>query len=278
MRSAAAAFAVLLCLASPVCRAELVRFQITASVDAIDDPLGVLAGAVMIGDPLTGLLQYDLAIIANDDNPSPDFGAWLLSPPGDNFIEGSNAAAGNFQTIDSFRASTANNGPLGDRLSFFGTGDTTPSTVEHPNAEYVELNVALTDSDATVLANDQLPSVLNLADYEQAVVTLTAEGFNDNSEFATLYEVSATITQLRRLAGPGPSGDFNGDGAVDAADYTVWRDGLGLGYVAQDYNTWRAGYGASAASLSATAAPEPAALAGALLAVMGAGGHRYRRG
>ena len=23
------------------------------------------------------------------------------------------------------------------------------------------------------------------------------------------------------------AGDFNGDGTVDAADYTVWRDGLG---------------------------------------------------
>ncbi|TWT35935.1 Pectate lyase L precursor [Posidoniimonas corsicana] len=83
------------------------------------------------------------------------------------------------------------------------------------------------------------------------------------------------------------AGDYNGDGLVDAADYTVWRDSLGStedlaadgdgsGQVdAADYNVWRTNYGATAAS-SARSVPEPTTL---LLGVCLAGvGCRSRRG
>lgn len=83
------------------------------------------------------------------------------------------------------------------------------------------------------------------------------------------------ILELRDAALPG---DFNGDGAVDAADYTVWRDsyqvaqsGLpadanGDGVVDNaDYDIWAANYGATQGATS-VALPEPAALLGALLA------------
>jgi hypothetical protein len=55
------------------------------------------------------------------------------------------------------------------------------------------------------------------------------------------------------------SGDFNGDGTVDAADYVVWRktDGSQAGY-----NAWRTNFGATAGTGSsngagAGAVPEP---------------------
>ncbi|TWT29341.1 hypothetical protein KOR34_52510 [Posidoniimonas corsicana] len=38
-------------------------------------------------------------------------------------------------------------------------------------------------------------------------------------------------------------GDFNEDGSVDAADYTVWRDGLGGEFGPEDYDVWRDNYG-----------------------------------
>jgi hypothetical protein len=44
-------------------------------------------------------------------------------------------------------------------------------------------------------------------------------------------------------------GDFNLDGAVDAADYSVWRDGLGSAYTAADYNSWVTNFGAVTISL-----------------------------
>jgi sugar lactone lactonase YvrE len=40
-------------------------------------------------------------------------------------------------------------------------------------------------------------------------------------------------------------GDFNHDGTIDAADYVVWRNGLGSTYTPDDYNTWRANFGLS---------------------------------
>lgn len=55
-------------------------------------------------------------------------------------------------------------------------------------------------------------------------------------------------------------GDFNHDGTVDAADYTVWRDGLGDEYDQSDYNDWKSHFGQSqgAGAASTAAVPEPA--------------------
>jgi len=72
----------------------------------------------------------------------------------------------------------------------------------------------------------------------------------------------------------GLPGDFNGDGAVNAADYVFWRKSGGT---AEQYNMWRANFGAansgSGAARSATV-PEPGAwllvlLAGCLMPLRG---------
>lgn len=77
-------------------------------------------------------------------------------------------------------------------------------------------------------------------------------------------------------------GDFNDDGFVDAADYTVWRDNLGApagtltnddsGLVSGDsqYDTWKASFG-NEGSIGAGAVPEPAAWALLLLSAIGLG-------
>lgn len=70
--------------------------------------------------------------------------------------------------------------------------------------------------------------------------------------------------------------DYNGDGAVDAEDYTVWReaygsslvaaDGNGDGVVdAADYSLWRDQFGARLfTSPTGAAVPEPTAMVIAL--------------
>jgi hypothetical protein len=76
---------------------------------------------------------------------------------------------------------------------------------------------------------------------------------------------------------PAITGDYNADGLVNAADYTVWRDSLGSqsnlaadgsgnGVVDNaDHGVWAANYGATAASAT-LAVPEPAGVGfGALL-------------
>jgi hypothetical protein len=55
----------------------------------------------------------------------------------------------------------------------------------------------------------------------------------------------------------GLPGDFSGDGVVDAADYTVWRDGLGDIYTQSDYDAWAGNFGAAIAA-DATTVPESA--------------------
>jgi hypothetical protein len=89
------------------------------------------------------------------------------------------------------------------------------------------------------------------------------------------------------LSGPSPTGDYNLNHVVDAADYVAWRstlggsvtapghgaDGNGNGTVdAGDYDFWRSKFGNSAGSGSglgsAISAPEPAAASLTLIAVL----------
>jgi hypothetical protein len=75
---------------------------------------------------------------------------------------------------------------------------------------------------------------------------------------------------IRKFLDPTSPGDFNADGTVDAADYIVWRSGLGTSYSQSDYNLWRANFGRSAAGAAAVGntlgatnsgnIPEPGAL------------------
>jgi hypothetical protein len=92
-------------------------------------------------------------------------------------------------------------------------------------------------------------------------------GLVASSPFATQGDQSAaSIFQFTFL--PVTPGDYNRDGTVDAADYVVWRNGLGATYTQTDYDVWRANFGQtigsgaalpSAESLS-IAVPEPATL------------------
>jgi glucose/arabinose dehydrogenase len=59
-------------------------------------------------------------------------------------------------------------------------------------------------------------------------------------------------------------GDFNGDGRVDAADYVVWRKGLGTIFTLTDYDLWRSNFGRivgtpGGGASGRSAVPEPAA-------------------
>ena len=50
-------------------------------------------------------------------------------------------------------------------------------------------------------------------------------------------------------------GDYNSDGVVNAADYTVWRDNIGGGFMPPDHGVWKGHYGEGAAS--GLSVPEP---------------------
>jgi hypothetical protein len=98
------------------------------------------------------------------------------------------------------------------------------------------------------------------------------------------------VTQiLVNLQVPEPTilaGDYNRDGAVDAADYTVWRDTLGQNVLSQqgkgadgdasgtirqaDYEVWKAHFG-EASGGGSVAVPEPTSVTFAMIALVVAG-------
>lgn len=79
-------------------------------------------------------------------------------------------------------------------------------------------------------------------------------------------------------------GDYNINGVVDAADYTLWRDELGTStalanvttpgsVLPEDYDRWANNFGATAATVTGVTIPEPAAMVMAIMALMA----RWRR-
>jgi hypothetical protein len=81
-------------------------------------------------------------------------------------------------------------------------------------------------------------------------------------------------TGVISVTSAGLAGDFNHDGSVNAADYVLWRKGLGTVFSPSDYNDWRANFGAPSGSgrattLSGNSVPEPQTFALLLLAAAG---------
>lgn len=99
----------------------------------------------------------------------------------------------------------------------------------------------------------------------------------------------AATSLLRLPPAPELAGDYNGDGTVDAADYTVWRESLGSEVLLAadgdgnliideaDFLVWRTNYGATLGAGAGTqSVPEPTTL-GLLVASVGLLTLRRRR-
>jgi hypothetical protein len=85
---------------------------------------------------------------------------------------------------------------------------------------------------------------------------------------------------------PGVSGDYNGNGVVDAGDYVLWRKGGPLqndptpGVQPADYTFWRSRFGAtngSGSSLGSAAVPEPTASSLLLVVLVLGAAYNQRR-
>ncbi len=85
--------------------------------------------------------------------------------------------------------------------------------------------------------------------------------YEDNYSGWSSYSAPTSLSTIAALAG-----DYNHDGAVDAADYAIWRADPASNGAADGYNAWGANFGTTGsgtALLSAetsTAIPEPATL------------------
>jgi hypothetical protein len=106
-----------------------------------------------------------------------------------------------------------------------------------------------------------------------------SNSFSGNSQVTPLYDYNQMMYRLDlstipSLLPPTLVGDYNGDGKVDAADYTVWRDtfgsttdlrangdndGASQGVIDQaDYLAWSQNFGATLAPGAGASVPEPA--------------------
>ena len=159
-----------------------------------------------------------------------------------------------------------------------------------PGTEYDEVEVlgvaTLGGTLEVELINGFTPSegdmfeILTAADVQN---TFAIESFPALVDLHWSIDYGATSVVLSVVAGL--AGDYNDDGIVDAADYTVWRDNLGAaagtlpndidgGAIGQaQYDTWVADFGATGSGATSTiaAVPEPAglflALVGCLTAI-----------
>ncbi len=168
--------------------------------------------------------------------------------------------------------------PAGDQafrvLPLFGSGD-----IEvRPSALDLGPTLVMADPIGPFLGADQHLLIYELDNSPAAepgvygiFARLTSPGLNASKPFllafrhGVLPETFSIAAEAINFAA-GLPGDFNLDGTVDAADYTVWRDGLSAAYTQVDYFTWQAHFGQSAggsnlATAATSAVPEPTALA-----------------
>lgn len=81
------------------------------------------------------------------------------------------------------------------------------------------------------------------------------------------WDLAATDNSLVLSVVEAIAGDFNRDGVVDTADFTVWRDGLGTLYTAEHFDQWRSNFGypqgggGAASRAIGPTVPEPCSLA-----------------
>jgi hypothetical protein len=132
--------------------------------------------------------------------------------------------------------------------------------IEEPYLSQVrraQQHVTKTTPFARLVDVDDLPLTSDSTHFDSARLQIVGQRFAD-AYFAIAPEY--------------PQGDFNHDGIVDAADYVVWRKGMGTIYTQADYDRWRAHFdetapsGASVYALGASvesrlAVPEPSTFA-----------------
>jgi hypothetical protein len=146
-------------------------------------------------------------------------------------------------------------------------------TAALPTGEWVHLAVTLGGNTGILYVNG-VPQVagqilINPSDFNPVNNYLGKSQYADplfdgQIDGFTVYHSALDARQIAQLVRPG---DFNGDGLVDASDYTVLRDGIGVTYYESDFQRWRDNYGANYNTSLATSVPEPAAILMAAIAL-----------
>lgn len=197
-----------------------------------------------------------------------------------------NYSGGSVDFLNVFGQSTSG---AANTLRLFGGDPPEQNVAVHENAAIELFGTGFTIDNAAVAGLAYGQSVtISQRDVELAGQLADGSAFayqlhsTFDEETGLWFHPGATVTVTTILAG-----DFNADGRVDAADYSVWRDNLGAAVTlpgdvtpgevsALDLATWQDNFGAVYSGMvGAQPAPEPAA--GALVAIAFAAGFPFRR-
>jgi hypothetical protein len=169
-------------------------------------------------------------------------------------------------------------------------------------------SIAPTDtSDGSSFSLEVISDTMGRFTFDGKSLEITFKAGVPKSAFFTLFQNNAEDDPMGNPTGEhafyfdnlrierpavGVPGDYNGNGAIDTADYVVWRNGgplqnesASLGTIDdQDYAFWRSRFGSISGSGSVSAVPEPTTLllltlcTGTLLTIRGLNRHDHRHG
>ena len=211
-------------------------------------------------------VRQEVYLDNNDTTGFATTGVWLESSGfdggfvGDNFLFSDDPAA---------TATFTPNLPIAGRYEVFARWVNDRGGIDHSGHDQSSpITVSTAAGDQTVFVNQDINggAWFSLGEFDLtadglASLTLSVDGGG---------KVLADGARFSLVAPDILPGDFNGDGVVDAADYTVWRDNLGQSVLAFtgadadgdaritqiDYQLWVANYGAMGAN-PLVAVPEP---------------------
>lgn len=164
----------------------------------------------------------------------------------------------------------------------YATGCTNFSVLDSSDGFTMVFDLLTTDTYRLRVFDD---AITKLDVSGQLDATLAAAGINqlvlysDDGSSATIDSTYFTNLEIYTTPSESLAGDFNDDGKVDAADYTVWRDNFGgdsavlngngsgaATVVPADYDLWKSQFGVPVAGgIGGSAVPEPTALITLLL-------------
>lgn len=220
----------------------------------------VEAGAILSGTGTVASPDWDISGVVSPGGAAPSTSDVLTldysSSDGSGFVIIQDNAELNFVLDSGLNNSSID--LLGSSLSTVIIGDAIINLTDLAAGSLTNGDYILVDGDAdTTLSLTGTIGLTGLDAYASSSVALVG---ND-----IVLSISNDVAPL--------PGDFNADGTVDAADYTVYRDNLGQDssvlngngsgsdfVVTFDYNIWASNYGASNSSTTSSAVPEPTSL------------------
>ncbi len=169
-----------------------------------------------------------------------------------------------------------------------GLSNATSTTAAGYNVEIVVPLTSIDTIDGAGMAN---PTTGDTMKFTFAVNDNDIEDFDGQETFLLLWNFGvnqfpstneAVVAVDLELLAATLAGDYNNNGIVDAADYTVWRDGNSPDSSQAGYDLWKANFGntsgsGSAAATGTAAVPEPSTALLLCLALAGLVASRCRR-